>query len=261
MHRWIAGIAFAAMTAHAQEAALPTGFLNTTTEIDGDTRQHVVYVPDTYTPDEAWPLILFLHGAGERGDDGLKQTQVGLASAIRMNEERFPAIVLFPQCPENRYWNAIEGHLDALLAQARERYRIDDDRVYLTGLSMGGYGCWTWGATRIDQWAAMIPICGGGNAGDMNRLVEGEIPEDAYPDIRERVEALATIPIWTFHGLEDRSVPPIRTKQMVRMIEKEGGNIKHTEYEGVGHNSWDEAYNDPLVVWWLFEQRRDAADE
>jgi len=235
---------------------MTTGFLNTTTEVDGEKRRAVVYVPAEYSPDEAWPLILFLHGAGERGDDGLIPTEVGIGSAIRRYPDRFPALVLFPQCPEDRFWNAIEGHLDALLNQAKARYRIDEDRVYLTGLSMGGYGCWTWGAAHADRWAAMMPICGGGNAEDMNRLANGTIPPDAYPDIEERVQALTRIPIWAFHGLDDDVVPPFRTKQMVNMIEREGGEIQHTEFEGLGHNSWDKAYQSRRVIRWLFRQER-----
>ena len=256
--RWItcAALAMAAAAQGDEGSTMPTGFLNVTTEADGETRRQAIYVPADYAPDRAWPMIVFLHGAGERGDDGLIQTEVGLGSAIRRNQDRFPAIVLFPQCPAGKYWNSTEAHLEALMALARERYRIDEDRVYLTGLSMGGYGCWTWGAAHVETWAAMIPICGGGEPNDMSRLTEEPIPEDAYPPIKDRVLALAKLPIWTFHGLDDNVVPPFRTKQMVRMIEREGGKVKHTEYKDVGHASWEPAYADEKVIRWLFEQRR-----
>lgn len=248
---------FAGMAARAEEeTAMETGFLNVTTTVGDETRRQVIYVPDDYTPEHAWPMIMFLHGAGERGDDGLIQTEVGIGSAIRRNKERFPAIVLFPQCPSGAYWNRTEGHLDALMDLARERYHIDNDRVYLTGLSMGGYGCWTWGAAHAERWAAVMPICGGGNVSDLNRLADEPIPEDAYPKLRDRVVALAKLPVWAFHGLDDKTVPPIRTKQMVRMLEREGGHPKHTEYEGVGHDSWVRAYADPDVIEWLLEQKR-----
>jgi len=250
-------LACCALAAQGDEgAAMPTGFLNVTTEADGETRREVIYVPAEYTPEQAWPMIVFLHGAGERGDDGLIQTEVGLGDAIRRHADRFPAIVLFPQCPAEKYWNSTEAHLDALMEQARERYNINENRVYLTGLSMGGYGCWTWGAAHAERWAAMIPICGGGEPNDLKSLTKEPIPKEAYPPMKERVLALAKLPIWTFHGLEDDVVPPFRTKQMVRMIEREGGEIKHTEYKGVGHASWERAYADEDVIRWLFEQQR-----
>ena len=250
-------LAAGAYSMQAEAGDMPTGFLNVETTVGEETRRAVIYVPAEYSPDLAWPMVVFLHGAGERGDDGLIPTEVGIGSAIRRFPDRYPAIVLFPQCPADAYWNSIEDHLDALMALARERYRIDEDRLYLTGLSMGGYGCWTWGAATAERWAAMMPICGGGNVNDLGGLMKEPMPDDAYPPLKDRVKALAKMPIWAFHGLADETVPSFRTKQMVRMLENEGGEPRHTEYEGVGHNSWDRAYQDRRVARWLFRQERE----
>lgn len=239
----------------AQACAEPTGFLNKESVVDGDARKYVLYVPQDYTPDKAWPLIVFLHGAGERGDDGLIQSEVGIGTAIRRNKNAFPCLVLMPQCPKEAFWDSILGHLDTSLADTRRDYSIDATRIYLTGLSMGGYGTWIWGATKADTFAALMPVCGGGNPLDMQRLCKEPI-EDVFGTLPERVEKLATLPIWAFHGEDDRTVPPIRTKQMVRLVTKAGGNVKHTTYPEVGHDSWNKAYAEPLTWFWLFKQQR-----
>lgn len=242
--------------AHAEDCPVPTGFITKTTTVDGLTRRHAVYVPADYTPDKAWPLVVFLHGAGERGEDGLLQTEVGIGAAIRRNADRFPAIVVFPQCPKDRFWDSILPELDAILAQAEADYSIDPQRRYLTGLSMGGYGCWTWGADRADYFAALLPICGGGTPEDMNRITAAPIDASKFGPLKERVEKLATLPIWAFHGMKDMTVPPFRTKQMVRMVKRANGNIQHTEYEDEGHDVWNAVYADEKVISWMFEQRR-----
>ncbi|MFM2124622.1 MAG: hypothetical protein RL328_1073, partial [Acidobacteriota bacterium] len=167
--------ALLAPVAGAEDCPVPTGFINKTTTVEGATRRHVVYVPHDYDPAKAWPLILFLHGAGERGDDGLLQTEVGLPAAIRKHPERFPAIVVIPQCPADQFWDRILPELDAVMADAQASYTIDPKRVYLTGLSMGGYGCWTWGADNVERFAAILPVCGGGVPEDMNRICKEPI--------------------------------------------------------------------------------------
>lgn len=252
-------LAGATMIAHAespeQDAQLPTGFINKTADWNGAARHYVTYVPREYDPAEAWPMIVFLHGAGERGDDGLIQSEVGLGEAIRRYSDRFPAIVVFPQCPPERFWDAILDHMDNIITDTRATYNIDPKRIYLTGLSMGGYGSWVWGATKTDLFAAIMPICGGGKPEDMLRLAE-ETDLSPFGTLPERVEKLTTVPIWAFHGLDDDVVPPLRTKQMVDLVNREGGDVKHTEFRDTGHNAWDKAYQSANVIRWLFKQEK-----
>ncbi len=247
---------FVASMAIAEDCPVPKGFVTKSTTIEGVTRLHSVYVPSDYTPEKSWPLIVFLHGAGERGEDGLLQTEVGLATAIRRNPARFPAIAVFPQCPAEKFWDSILPELDAILAQVETDYAIDPKRRYLTGLSMGGYGCWTWGADQVERFAALLPICGGGVPEDMNRITAAPIDVSRFGGLKERVERLASVPVWAFHGMKDTTVPPFRTKQMVRMVSRAGGKVQHTEYEKEGHDVWNAVYADEKVIAWMFEQRK-----
>ncbi len=213
-----------------------TGFINKTMTARGHERAYVVYVPRGYTPDKAWPLIMFLHGAGERGDDGLLQSEVGIGRAIRRHEEWFPCIVIMPQCPKEVWWDKTFEDIDTALADTLKAYTIDPKRVYLTGLSMGGYGTWMLGPDRLDTYAALIPICGGGKTEDAAKL--------------------AKVPIWAFHGADDSTVPVKASREMIEAIKKAGGTIKYTEFPGVQHNSWDHAYDDPDTIKWLLKQHK-----
>jgi len=214
-----------------------TGFVNRTMDVDGVERRYVVYVPHDYRPDSEWPLIMFLHGIGERGDDGLFQSEVGIGRAIRRHAHWFPCLVVMPQCPEDALWGKAADHIDEALAKTRDEYNVDPERIYLTGLSMGGFGTWAYGAQRLDVFAALMPICGGGRT------------EDA--------EALAKVPIRVFHGAEDKTVPPALSRRMVEAIKRAGGDIKYTEFPGVNHNSWDPAYEDRTNIKWLLRQHKD----
>jgi predicted peptidase len=188
--------------------------------------------------------MLFLHGAGERGSDGKKQIAVGLAPAIRKREATFPFIVVFPQCkapknPPTRNWYP-EGpdgkRALAMLAETEKTYRTDPDRVYLTGLSMGGFGTWSMAAADPKRWAAIAPVCGGG--------------EEKWG------AKLSSMPIWCFHGASDVVVPAGLSRKMIDVVKKAGGDPKYTEYPGVGHNSWDDAYGtNELYDWFLKHQR------
>jgi len=234
----------------------PTGFINKTVTLDGKTSRYVVYVPFEYDPGQAWPLILFLHGAGERGDDGMVQTEVGIGTAIRRHPERFPAIVVFPQCPRDNFYSAILDVMEAQLAATRAEFNIDDERVYLTGLSMGGFGTWLWGAVKTDTFAALMPICGGGR----DRIVRdalGMTGESPFGTFETRVKQWASVPVWAFHGGADGVVAPEQSREVVEAIRASGGTqIRYTEYEGVGHDSWNRAYDDPQAIAWLLRQRK-----
>lgn len=231
--------AMALIGAPAFAADTPTGFLNKSLSIDGTEYRYVVYVPRDYTAEKEWPVILFLHGAGERGSDGLKQTEVGLGRALRLFPERYPAIVVMPQCATGDRWAGRMAEM-ALRALDRtlEEYRIDRSRQYLTGLSMGGFGSWLIASQHPSRFAAVVPICGGGDPAAM-------------------ASKLKDLPIWTFHGDADEAVPVARTREMVDAIKAAGGErIRYTEYPGVGHNSWDRAYASQELTDWLFAQKR-----
>ncbi len=267
MHTWKGSLGLllvllvAAVAVGAQEEptkneaeAVATGFINKTLRSDGEPYRYVVYVPREYNADETWPMIVFLHGSGERGSDGLIQTEVGIGTAIRRHADRFPAIVLMPQCPKEKFWDAILGEMEQAMAQTQEEYRIDEDRIYLTGLSMGGYGAWLWGATKIDTFAAIMPICGGGSTMETRFMGAGE--DGVFGAKEERIENLAKVPIWAFHGADDATVPPARSEQMVRLVKDAGGKVRFTLYEDTGHNSWDKAYGDEAAIKWLLKKRR-----
>ncbi len=232
-----------------------TGFLNKTLENCDAMARYVVYVPHDYTPDKAWPLIVFLHGAGERGSDGLIQTEVGIGTAIRRHADWFPAIVLFPQCPESKFWDVIIGDIERAMTKTQQEYRIDPDRIYLTGLSMGGYGVWLWGAKKTDTFAALMPICGGGDMSEL-LLMSRKPPVYDFGSMEERVKKLSKVPIWAFHGADDETVPPDRSRRMVKLVKDAGGDVKYTEFPKTGHNSWDAAYGEEKHILWLLKQKK-----
>lgn len=221
-------------------AATPveTGFLNRTLATPTGLMPYMVYVPRDYDADKKWPVILFLHGAGERGTDGLRQSEVGLGSAIRKHASWFPCIAVMPQCPNETWWNEplleqASQCLDRILAE----FSCDKDRVYLTGLSMGGYGTWKLGAMYPDKFAALIVVCG-----------------KKWPGVADK---LTKLPIWAFHGDADPVVPVTDSRELVAEIKAAGSNsIKLTEYPKVQHNSWDATYNNDTVIKWLLAQKR-----
>lgn len=210
-----------------------TGFLNRIVEVGGETRRYVAYLPEDYAPDTAWPMIVFLHGAGERGADGLKQLAVGLGTAMMVNRTQWPFVILFPQCPVGEHWMAQEETLLAMVRQTADEYAIDPARVYLTGLSMGGFGTWAFGAKHAERFAAFAPICGGGDPATTG--------------------AFAKKPIWAFHGDSDTVVLPERSVIMVEAARAAGADVTLTMLPGVGHNSWDAAYREHGLAEWFLQ--------
>lgn len=187
---------------------------------------------------EPLPLVVFLHGAGERGSDNKAQLKHG-ARAFTTPEslKSRPCIVIAPQCPADQWWR--DANLDQVIALAREwaeRPEVDASRVYFTGLSMGGFGTWQALADAPDLIAAAIPICGGGDPVSVPRF--------------------AHVPVRVFHGADDRAVMPERSREMVAAMVAAGGDVKYTEYPGVAHDSWTRTYADPEVHRWLFSQRK-----
>jgi predicted peptidase len=194
---------------------------------------HWLYLPPDYENQESWPLLVFLHGAGERGNDLEKVKVHGPPKMIAAGKD-FPFVVVAPQCEGNGRW-----HADAVAALTRhvaQTLKIDPRRIYLTGLSMGGFGTWDTAAKHPDLYAAIAPICGGGNP--------------------EQVQRLKGIPAWVFHGARDEVVPLRRSEEMVKALEAVGGNVKLTVYPDAGHDSWTETYNNPELYDWLLSHDR-----
>lgn len=193
---------------------------------------YLLYLPEKYTcnKEESLPLILFLHGAGERGDS---LSLVKTWGPPKIAEEKgLPFIVVSPQCPEQEYWPSLVRPLRKLLDQIINDYNVDTNRIYLTGLSMGGYGTFALSQAYPDYFAAIAPVCGGGT-----------------PSL---VKFSKVIPTWVFHGSEDKVVPLEASQIMVDAIKANGGDVKFTIYEGVDHFSWIPAYNESgLFDWFL----------
>ena len=195
--------------------------------------KYLLFLPEGYEPGgKQWPLILFLHGAGESGDDLNVVKKHGPPKIVEAKRD-FPFIVVSPQSAR-RGWSP--DALAALLDEIIVNYQVDRDRVYLTGLSMGGYGTWALAAAHPEKFAAIVPICGGGS------------PEDAAK--------LKDLPIWIFHGAKDNAVPLARSEEMVKAIEAAGGKVKFTVYPEAGHDSWTESYDNPALYDWLLAQKR-----
>ncbi|ADG70038.1 phospholipase/Carboxylesterase [Planctopirus limnophila DSM 3776] len=204
--------------------------------------QYWIYLPKNYTASDTskkWPVMLFLHGAGESGSDLEKVKKHGPPKLVGTLPELEQFIVVSPQATETQRpvferWDA--GELLALVEHILKTTHSDKDRVYLTGLSMGGFGSWRLAAKQPTLFAAVVPICGGGKA--------------------EYAESLKSLPIWTFHGDADSVVPLKATTEMVEAIRAAGGQPKLTVYPGVGHDSWTTTYNNPELYKWLLEQHR-----
>lgn len=194
---------------------------------------HLLFVPADYEKREKWPLIVFLHGAGERGDD-LDLVKKHGPPKIVEGKPDFEFIVVSPQIPANERFDAEK--VGQLVDQAVKSLKVDADRIYLTGLSMGGYGTWSTAAKYPDRFAAIVPICGGGD-----------------PETAERLKA---IPCWVFHGAKDTAVSLQKSEEMVAALKKAGGEPKFTVYPEAGHDSWTETYNNPELYKWLLEQRK-----
>jgi predicted peptidase len=209
--------------------------------------KYLLFLPKGYSAKSAktWPLILFLHGAGERGTNVWKVATHGPPKNV-VEHPDFPFIVVSPQCPEGELWS--NETLLALLDEITRSYAVDTTRVYLTGLSMGGYGTWSLGVSHPERFAAMAPICGGG---EMISILLAS---------RDKAPALKTLGVWAFHGAKDPVVPVEESQRMVDAMKKIGAaDVKFTIYPEAGHNSWTEAYKDPELYKWFLEHQRKPA--
>jgi pimeloyl-ACP methyl ester carboxylesterase/prenyltransferase beta subunit len=214
--------------------ASPGFHLRTVKAADGD-RKYSVYLPNGYDGTKVFPVVLFLHGSGERGDDGVVSAQVGLGSNIRPDD--FPAIAVFPQA--KRTWAADSDDIKAALAALDDvlaTYKGDHNRVALTGLSMGGSGSWGLAAAHPERFSCVVPICGRGRVDDVKNFKD--------------------LPVWVVEGDADGVATVLNARQMVAALREVGKSPRLSEYRAVGHNSWDRAYSDPILIDWMLAQVR-----
>ena len=238
---------------------IETGFLDRSVVFGGQTYRYQIFVPQSYTPAQRWPVILFLHGAGERGKDGYIQTQVGLAPAIRQNPSRFPAIAVFPQSPAESSWTgAIARMALAALDKTMREYQTDPTRVYLTGLSMGGNGTWYIAYRNPKRFAAIAPICGWISP-QFWKAADPVVPADSGETFAAFGRQLRQTATWIFHGEVDPAVPVEESRKTFAALQEGRAPVQYTEIPGTGHNSWDPAYGSPKLWTWLLAQRGNPA--
>lgn len=256
---------------HEPHPAIPpktfqeTGFLNRTVEVHGIPYKFQVYLPEDFhkpdleepkslgkKPEPLPPIILFLHGRGERGSEGLWQTQIGLPQQLRDHPERWPFIVVIPQCPLRHFWtdpDMLQMALAALDQESRE-FHADPDRTYLTGISLGGYGAWELAKDYPRRWAGIAIISGG---------IFWSYAPDRWRDVAtlpaEYAHRIGRVPLWLFHGSEDTTVVPRQSQLMYDAFKAEGGHIRYWEYQGLHHDCWTRAYNEPELPRWFLEHR------
>jgi predicted peptidase len=199
--------------------------------------KYLLYLPKGYgeKKDQKWPLMLFLHGAGERGNDLNLVKKHGPPKLIEAGKG-FPFIVVSPQCPTDSWWPEQIDALVALLDDVQSKYAVDTDREYLTGLSMGGFGTWALGCRYPQRFAALAPICGGGE--------------------RYLVGRLKNVPVWVFHGAKDPTVPLQASTDMVDSLKRAGGDVQLTVYPEAQHDSWTKTYNNPKLYEWFLSHHR-----
>ncbi len=203
---------------------------------------YLVYLPEAVaTSDRSWPAIIFLHGSGERGTNVWDVTKHGPPKIVK-GEKDFPFIVFSPQCPPGEQWQT--DAVAAFVKEMKRRYPIDPDRVYLTGLSMGGSGTWSTLLAHPGLFAAAVPICG---RADTNGL----------PYLKpEKLEKIKHLPIWIFHGAKDPTVPVKQSEEMNAALEALGANVKLTVYPEALHDSWTQTYANPALYDWLLSHNR-----
>ncbi len=213
-----------------QNSRQQSGRLETTVPV---TLDYLLALPKDYDTQEKWPLVLFLHGAGERGPELEKVKVHGPPKLVEEGKE-FPFILLSPQCPNEQWWQPTE--LVALLDDISEKYKVDQDRIYVTGISMGGFGTWSLVHYAPSRFAAIAPICGGG------------VPYWA--------KSFSHVPAWVFHGAKDNVIPVQFSQDMVTALEKANGDVRLTIYPEANHDSWTETYNNDKLYEWLLSHKR-----
>jgi predicted peptidase len=207
-----------------------------TTSNDSENYKYLIYVPKEKPASEAYPLLLFLHGIGERGNNLELVKKHGPPSFLNEDSD-FSFVTVSPQCPHNEVWDPQK--LLQLLDEIEAEFPIDKKRVYITGLSMGGYGTWDLAQTEPDRFAAIATICGGSSL---------EL---------EKIDVLKDLPIWAFHGAKDKVVPPSETGKLVERLQSLGSDVKFTLYPDAFHDSWTESYENQELYDWLLSKSKD----
>ena len=227
-----------------------TGFLNRQIVVHGVMHRYQVYVPEQWSAADhkLWPIILFLHGRGERGAEGMWQTQIGLPQAVRDHPERWPFVIVMPQCPQDAFWTDPDALALAMLTldEETEEFHGDPQRTYLAGLSMGGYGAWELARLYPQRWAAVAIAAGG--------IFWSYAPErwqhsSTLP--AEYARALGHTAVWLFHGSNDPVVQPKQDELLFDAIKAEGGRVRLWLYQGLHHDCWTRAFNEPDLSRWL----------
>jgi predicted peptidase len=198
--------------------------------------RYLLYLPKDYgRKEQTWPLMLFLHGAGERGDDLALVRKHGPPKLVEQGQD-LPFIIVSPQCSAGTWWTEEMDALMALLDEVQSKYAVDPNRVYLTGLSMGGYGSWALACRHPERFAAVAPICGGGE--------------------RHLARNLKDVPVWAFHGAKDPVVPLKESQEMVDALKQARGDVRLTIYPDAEHDCWTETYNNPKLYEWFLSHRK-----
>ncbi|MBC8138564.1 MAG: prolyl oligopeptidase family serine peptidase [Fibrella sp.] len=246
------------LPAHAAETDPATIlFTERTVTTPSGTYKYLIHIPAKLDRRGNLPVIVFLHGSGERGDDNTAQTKNGIRLMIAREGDGFPAVVVAPQCRADNRWTApeMEAMVMKALDQTMTEFNGDPQRVYLTGLSMGAYGTWELAKRHPNRWAALAPVCGGIVSRNQTpeTLPAGANPVNPYSVM---ATAVAPIPQWIFHGDADGAVPVSESRQMAAILYARKADVRYTEYPGVGHNSWDYAYKEPDLLPWLLAHKR-----
>jgi len=254
---WLAGCTSHALLERARERLLERAVT-----VDGTVYRYRVFLPRRYTPARAWPVVLFLHGSDERGDDDLAQATVGLGPLLLQHPRRVRAIIVLPQCRRDEKWvGPMARQALAALERTVAELHGDPRRLYLTGISMGGAGAWY--LARDRRFAAVAPV-----AGEVQPEADDPLPKDASRELQGTLAAadpyaalarqIAGTPVWAFHGAADDQIPVEQSRRMVAALKALGSPVRYTEYKGAGHDVWDRAYASRELWRWLLAQRLDA---
>jgi predicted peptidase len=242
-----------------------TGFLDRSVTVKGEVFRYQVYVPADYESKRSWPVLVSLHGNGDQGSDGRKQTERGLAEHIRRYPSQFPAVVVFPQAKVGTRWfnPEMEELVIAALKRTTDEFRGDRRRVYLTGFSMGATGAYRIARRWPEKFAAVVAVAGRVEPGSRYTPEEIEVDRRANPFVAEPDPFLALarvvkiIPMWVFHGDNDEQVPVEQSRRLVDALKKVGAKTRYTEYPGVDHvGAAQRAFGEADMLEWLFRQRR-----
>lgn len=246
-------IAFTCVAALECAAQAKTGVQFRTVEVSGVAYYYEIYVPPAWTPQKKWPVILFLHGVGHNGTYG-ELPEPLLAPRFTSYQKQSDAIVVFPRCREHRWWSDAEMEAMALgaLEQTVREFHGDRTRLYLTGLSMGGYGTWWLASHHPGKFAAIAPVCGGIRTPPTIAIPPISTSRDPYADVARKI---GRTPVWIFHGSADQTISVEESRKMAEALKQAGGDVRYTEYPGVGHNAWDPAYSDADFFPWLLSHR------